>query len=69
MWRVWFDKENLEEESFLNVYDKFFDCFRRFFLIRFWCFDRIIVQVKEVLKGNNREGFEGEFFFKFKEVF
>ena len=69
MWRVWFDKENPDEEPLPNAYDKSLDCFRRLLLIRSWCPDRTIAQVKEVLKGNNREGSEGEFSFKLKEVF
>lgn len=46
-WRAWFDKEAPEEEVVPNSYDQTLDCFRRLLLIRCWCPDRTIAQVRK----------------------
>ncbi|EDL08892.1 dynein, axonemal, heavy chain 5, isoform CRA_b [Mus musculus] len=57
MWRVWFDKENPEEEPLPNAYDKSLDCFRRLLLIRSWCPDRTIAQARKYIMDSMGENY------------
>ncbi|GAB1299283.1 Dynein axonemal heavy chain 5 [Apodemus speciosus] len=57
MWRVWFDKENPEEEPLPNAYDKSLDCFRLLLLIRSWCPDRTIAQARKYIMDSMGESY------------
>ncbi|KAM5264417.1 dynein axonemal heavy chain 5 [Ctenodactylus gundi] len=57
MWKVWFDKENPEEEPLPNAYDKSLDCFRRLLLIRSWCPDRTIAQARKYIMDSMGENY------------
>uniref|UniRef100_G3T979 Dynein axonemal heavy chain 5 n=1 Tax=Loxodonta africana TaxID=9785 RepID=G3T979_LOXAF len=57
MWKIWFDKENPEEEPFPNAYDKSLDCFRRLLLIRSWCPDRTIAQARKYIMDSMGENY------------
>lgn len=50
-WKSWFDKEAPEEEVLPNSYEQDLDAFRRLLLIRCWCPDRTIAQVKQMIKS------------------
>ncbi|EPQ10652.1 Dynein heavy chain 5, axonemal [Myotis brandtii] len=57
MWKIWFDKENPEEEPLPNAYDKSLDCFRRLLLIRSWCPDRTIAQARKYIMDSMGENY------------
>ncbi|EDL82632.1 dynein, axonemal, heavy chain 5 [Rattus norvegicus] len=57
LWRIWFDKENPEEEPLPNAYDKSLDCFRRLLLIRSWCPDRTIAQARKYIMDSMGENY------------
>ncbi|XP_019501740.1 PREDICTED: dynein heavy chain 5, axonemal [Hipposideros armiger] len=57
MWKIWFDKENPEEEPLPNAYDKSLDCFRRLLLIRSWCPDRTMAQARKYIKDSMGESY------------
>uniref|UniRef100_A0A8C4MPB6 Dynein axonemal heavy chain 5 n=1 Tax=Equus asinus asinus TaxID=83772 RepID=A0A8C4MPB6_EQUAS len=57
MWKIWFDKENPEEEPLPNAYDKSLDCFRRLLLIRSWCPDRTIAQARKYITDSMGENY------------
>ncbi|XP_024899314.1 dynein heavy chain 5, axonemal [Pteropus alecto] len=57
MWKIWFDKENPEEEPLPNAYDKSLDCFRRLLLIRSWCPDRTIAQARKYIVDSMGESY------------
>ncbi|EGV96920.1 Dynein heavy chain 5, axonemal [Cricetulus griseus] len=57
LWRIWFDRENPEEEPLPNAYDKSLDCFRRLLLIRSWCPDRTIAQARKYIMDSMGENY------------
>ncbi|KAM8815689.1 dynein axonemal heavy chain 5 isoform 1-T1 [Rhynchonycteris naso] len=57
MWKIWFDKENPEEEPLPNAYDESLDCFRRLLLIRSWCPDRTIAQARKYIIDSMGENY------------
>ncbi|XP_049624319.1 dynein axonemal heavy chain 5 [Suncus etruscus] len=57
LWKIWFDKENPEEEPLPNAYDKSLDCFSRLLLIRSWCPDRTIAQARKYIMDSMGENY------------
>lgn len=50
-WRVWYEKENPEEDEIPCGYHTSLDVFRKLLLIRSWCPDRTLSQARKYIMG------------------